>query len=219
MNYRRKQKITIVVVLILLIASMIYIDFRVKASLLELARTQAEKRTMEIVTQAVLDNVVKGTEYKDVIYVHKDDQGRIVMLQANTVILNQMMAKTTKAVLQEFKSADNGQISIPMGQITSISLLAGSGPRFKVKVIPANQIFVAVDDKFEQAGINQTRHRIYMKVETRIVMAVPFMKEELKVVTTIPMAETIIVGEVPQTYVNFNGSSNMLYPFIKNNEP
>ncbi|HWQ74409.1 MAG TPA: sporulation protein YunB [Syntrophomonas sp.] len=219
MNYRRKQKITIVVVLILLISSMIYIDFRVKASLLELARTQAEKRTMEIVTQAVLDNVVKGTEYKDVIYVHKDDQGRIVMLQANTVILNQMMAKTTKAVLQEFKSADNGQISIPMGQITSISLLAGSGPRFKVKVIPANQIFVAVDDKFEQAGINQTRHRIYMKVETRIVMAVPFMKEELKVVTTIPMAETIIVGEVPQTYVNFNGSSNMLYPFIKNNEP
>ena len=219
MNYRRKQKITIVVVLILLISSMIYIDFRVKASLLELARTQAEKRTMEIVTQAVLDNVVKGTEYKDVIYVHKDDQGRIVMLQANTVILNQMMAKTTKAVLQEFKSADNGQISIPMGQITSISLLAGSGPRFKVKVIPANQIFVAVDDKFEQAGINQTRHRIYMKVETRIVMAVPFMKEELKVVTTIPMAETIIVGEVPQTYVNFNGSSNMLYPFVKNNEP
>lgn len=219
MNYRRKQIITIVVILIFLISSMIFIDFRVKASLLELARTQAEKRTMEIVTQAVLDHVVKGTEYKDIIYVHKDDQGRIVMLQANTVILNQMMAKTTKAVLQGFNSANNGQIGIPMGQITGISLLAGSGPRFKIKVIPANQIYVAVDDKFEQAGINQTRHRIYMKVETRIVMAVPFMKKELKVVTTIPMAETIIVGEVPQTYVNFNGSSNMLYPFVKNSEP
>lgn len=219
MNYRRKQIITILVILIFLISSMIFIDFRVKASLLELARTQAEKRTMEIVTQAVLDHVVKGTEYKDIIYVHKDDQGRIVMLQANTIILNQMMAKTTKAVLQGFNNANNGQIGIPMGQITGISLLAGSGPRFKIKVIPANQIYVAVDDKFEQAGINQTRHRIYMKVETRIVMAVPFMKKELKVVTTIPMAETIIVGEVPQTYVNFNGSSNMLYPFVKNSEP
>ena len=88
-----------------------------------------------------------------------------------------------------------------------------------VKVIPASQIYVAVDDKFEQAGINQTRHRIYMQVKTRIKMAVPFMYKDLNVVTTIPMAETIIVGNVPQTYVNLNGSANTLYPFSNDKKP
>ncbi|NLV22095.1 MAG: sporulation protein YunB [Syntrophomonadaceae bacterium] len=219
MYYRRKAKIIVFILIIILTASFIFIDYRVKASLLELARTQAEIRTMEIVTQAVCDKVVGETEYKDIVYIHKDDQGRIVMLQANTVILNQLMARTTKAILQGFKTSDADQIRIPLGQITGITLLAGKGPRFTVKVIPASQIYVAVDDKFEQAGINQTRHRIYMRVKTRIKMAVPFMYKDLNVVTTIPMAETIIVGNVPQTYVNLNGSDNTLYPLSNHKEP
>lgn len=213
MYYRRKQKAAAFIFIFIFIASIIFIDYRIKASLLELARTQAEIRTVEIITQAVYDQVVKQTEYKDIVYIHKDDQGRIVMLQANTVILNQLMARTTKAILRGFKTKDVDQIQIPLGQITGITLLAGNGPRFKVKVIPANQIYVSVDDKFEQAGINQTRHSIYMRVKTKIKIAVPFMNKDLDVVTAIPMAETIIVGDVPQTYVNLNGSANTLYPF------
>lgn len=219
MYYRRKTKIVVLILIIVLTASFILIDYRVKASLLELARTQAEIRTVEIVSQAVYEQVVGETEYKDIVYIHKDDQGRIVMLQANTVILNQLMARTTKAILLGFKTSDADLIRIPLGQITGITLLAGKGPHFTVKVIPASQIYVAVDDKFEQAGINQTRHRIYMQVKTRIKMAVPFMYKDLNVVTTIPMAETIIVGNVPQTYVNLNGSANTLYPFSNDKKP
>lgn len=217
--YRTKQKAAAFIFVFVFIASIIFIDYRIKASLLELARTQAEMRTVEIVTQAVYDQVVTQTEYKDIVYIHKDDQGRIVMLQANTVILNQLMARTTKAILRGFKKQDADQIKIPLGQITGITLLAGSGPRFKVKVIPANQIYIAVDDRFEQAGINQTRHRIYMRVKTQIKIAVPFMDKDLNVVSTIPMTETIIVGDVPQTYVSLNGSANTLYPFSPDKEP
>jgi sporulation protein YunB len=212
MYYRSKQKAAAMIFIALLIVSIIFIDYRVKASLLELARTQAQIRSVEIINQAVYDQVVKQTQYKDIVYIHKDDQGRIVMLQANTVLLNQLMARTTKAILQGFKSKDADSIRIPLGQITGITLLAGNGPRFKVNVIPANQIYVSVDDKFEQAGINQTRHSIYMRVKTRIKIAVPFMDKDLDVVTSIPMAESIIVGEVPQTYVSLTGSANTLYP-------
>ncbi len=206
-------------IIIFLTTSFIFIDYRVKASVLELARTQAELRTVDIVTQAVYEQVVGETEYIDIVYIHKDDLGRIVMLQANTVILNQLMARTTKAILQGFKSKEATQIRIPLGQITGITMLAGRGPRISVQVIPANQIFVAVDDKFEQAGINQTRHRIYMQVKTRIKIAVPFMKKELNVVSTIPMAETIIVGDVPQTYVNLDSFANLLNPNGVNSQP
>jgi sporulation protein YunB len=219
MYYRRKQRAIAIIFIILFIASIIFIDYRIKASLLELARTQAEMRAVDIVSRAVYDQVVQQTQYKDIVYIHKDEQGRIVMLQANTVVLNQLMARTTKAILQEFKIKDADYIRIPLGQITGITFLASLGPRFNVKVIPANQVFVTVDDKFEQAGINQTRHRIYMQVKTRIKIAVPFMKKELNVVSTIPMVETIIVGDVPQTFVSLSGSGNTLYPFSKDKEP
>ena len=84
-----------------------------------------------------------------------------------------------------------------------------------IKIIPARKLNVSVKDQFEQAGINQTRHRIYLQVNSPIRMAVPLIGKEINVVTTIPMAETIIVGEVPDTYVNFNGSADSLYPLIK----
>ena len=213
MYYRRKHTAAVLIFVTICIVSIIIIDMRVKASLLELARTKAELRTVEIINEAVYEKVVRDTEYQDIVYIHKDDQGKIVMLQANTVILNQLMARTTKAILQGFKSGKAEQIGIPLGQITGITLLSASGPSLKVKVIPTNQIYVSVGDKFEQAGINQTRHRIYMQVKTRIKIAVPFMDKDLSVASTIPLAETIIVGDVPETYVNFNGSSNTLYPY------
>lgn len=219
MFYRRKTKLLVLVIVLLFILSFIFIDYRLKASLLELAHTQAELRTMEIVTQAVYEQTVGGTKYQDIVYIHKDDLGRIVMLQANTVVINQLMARITQAVLQGLKNRDDELIKIPLGQISGIKLLAGQGPRFTVKVIPTQRIYVAVDDKFEQAGINQTRHCIYMQIKTRIKIAVPFMNEELNVVTTVPVVETIIVGDVPQTYVSLNGLSNTINPLAFGKEP
>lgn len=215
MYYRRKIPVATLIFVIVFVASILFIDLRLKASLLELAQTKAELKVVEIINQAVYDKMVKETEYKDIVYIHKDNQGKIVMLQANTVILNQLMAKITRAILQGFKNGDIEQIYIPLGQITGITLLSGSGPRLKVRVIPTNQVYVSVGDKFEQAGINQTRHRIYLQVKTRIKIAVPLMGKDLNVVTTIPIAETIIVGDVPETYVNFTGPADTLYPLVK----
>lgn len=215
MYYRRRLPVAALVLLIIFAASILIIDLRLKASILELAQTKAQLRVVELINNAVYDKVVQETEYKDIVYIHKDDQGKIVMLQANTVILNQLMVKTTQAILNSFKSGEAEYIKIPLGQISGITLLSGSGPKIKVRVIPANQIFISVGDKFEQAGINQTRHRIYLQVKTRIKIAVPMMGKDLNVVTTIPMAETIIVGDVPETYVNFTGPADSLYPLIK----
>jgi sporulation protein YunB len=217
MYHRRRIPAATIIFVIFFVASILFIDLRLKASLLELAQTKAELKAVEIINQAVYDKVVKETQYQDIVYIHKDDQGKIVMLQANTVILNQLMAKTTMAILHAYKNADIEQIKIPLGQITGITLLSGSGPRLKVRVIPTSQVFVSVGDKFEQAGINQTRHRIYLQVKTRIKIAVPVMGKDLNVVTTIPMAETIIVGDVPQTYVNFTGPVDTLSPLVKKN--
>lgn len=213
MLIRRRILITAILILIILTIILCLIDLRLKASILELAQAKAQIKVTELINQAVNDKIVRETEYKDIVYVHKDDEGRIVMIQANTIILNQIMAKTTTAILDGFNDGEDF-VRIPLGQITGLSLLSNSGPKIKVRIIPARQLNVSVKDQFEQAGINQTRHSIYLEVNSRIKMAVPLMGKDFNVVTTIPMAETIIVGEVPDTYVNFTGSADNLYPLL-----
>jgi len=215
MYFRKGLPIVAIIFIVLLVIAYLLIDLRLKASILELAQAKAQLRVVELINQAVNDKVVRETEYKDIVYVHKDDEGRIVMIQANTVILNQIMAKTITAVIAGLNELDEETISIPLGQITGITFLSGSGPRIKVRIIPSKQLSVSVKDKFEQAGINQTRHQIYLKIDSRVKMAVPLMAKEIHVNTTVPMAETIIVGEVPETYVNFNGAGESFLPMLK----
>lgn len=215
MLIRRKTGITVLLIMLVLGMLVFFIDMRLKASILELAQAKAQIRVTELINQAVNDRIVRETEYKDIVFVHKDDAGRIVMIQANTIILNQIMAKTNTAILDGFKDGED-YVKVPLGQITGMALFSNAGPKVKVRIIPARQLHVSVKDQFEQAGINQTRHSIYLEVNSRIKMAVPLMGKDFNVISTIPIAETIIVGDVPNTYVNLSGDSGSLYPLLKN---
>lgn len=203
-----------VMTLIAFLTLITFIDLRLKASILEIARSQAELETVEIINQAVNDKIVAKTDYRDIMYIHKDEKGNIVMLQANTVILNQIIANTINEVIASTRKLQSNTISVALGQVTGSIFLATYGPRIKVRVVPARQVNVEIENKFEQAGINQTRHLIYLKINTTIKIAVPLVDKDLAVSTTVPLADTIIVGDVPQTYVNFNGPAAINAPSL-----
>lgn len=203
------------IVLILTLTTVLLIDFRVKASLLQIAKAKVQVSGVEAINKIVNQKIVSQIEYKDIVYVHKDDKGRIVLIQPNTIMLNKIMADTIGEVANSLGAMQEDSISIPAGQLSGSNILAGYGPKMKVKIIPAGQVHVDVLNKFEQAGINQTRHLIYFKIDSDIKVAVPFLDDEVKVSAVIPLAETIIVGDVPETYVNFRGQDEMIYPFVK----
>lgn len=202
-------------IFLLLLSSLLYIDFKIKASLIQIAKAKVQVSGAKNVNQVVNEKIVSNIEYNDIVYVHKDDKGRIVLIQPNTIKLNQIMATTVVEISKSLEQLQEGSIEIPMGQLTGSNLLAGYGPMMKVKIIPSGEVYVEVLNKFEQAGINQTRHLIYFKVVNKLKVAVPFLNEIVEVSTTIPLAETIIVGDVPDTYVDFKGQNETLFPFLK----
>lgn len=201
-----------VITIIAFLAIIVLTDLRLKASILEIARSQAQLETVEIINQAVNDKIVAVTDYRDIMYVHKDDKGNIVMLQANTVALNRIIANTINEVINSTRKLQSNTISVSLGQVTGSIFLATYGPRIKVRIIPTRQVNVEIENKFEQAGINQTRHLIYLKINTIIKIAVPLVNKDLAVSTTVPLADTVIVGAVPQTYVNFSVPSQIMSP-------
>ncbi|HZK42696.1 MAG TPA: sporulation protein YunB [Syntrophomonadaceae bacterium] len=211
---KRSPALAIWIILFLIIfTSIIYADFKVKASLIQIAKAKVQVGGTKAVNQVVNDKIVSNIEYKDIVCVHKDERGRIVLIQPNTVMLNKIMSTTVIEISESLEKLQADSIEIPMGQITGSSLLAGYGPRLKVKIVPSGEVYVEVLNKFEAAGINQTRHLIYFKIRNKLKIAVPFLNETIEVSTTVPLAETIVVGEVPDTFVDVKGYTEALYPF------
>jgi len=204
------------VIIIGVIISFVYVDFRLKSAILEIAKSRAQVMQSEKISQIVNEQVVAQINYQDIVDIHKDNQGRIVLIQPNTIILNKIMTNTVTEVSASLNAMEEQSLAIPLGEVTGSKILAGYGPRMKVRIIPAGQVHVSVLNKFDQAGINQTRHLIYFNIENTIKVAVPFLDEEIQVSAVVPLAETIVVGSVPDTYVGWNGdNAELLYPLLQ----
>jgi sporulation protein YunB len=103
---------------------------------------------------------------------------------------------------KEIKRIGEIGIKVPLGYVMKNNLLAFFGPDIRIKIKPVGYIETKYLSDFESAGINQTRHKIYIQVKTNIRIIVPFNSKEIKVTNEVPISETIIVGKVPNTAIN-----------------
>lgn len=207
---RSRVKTFIIIVIPLLIALYLIIDSNLETTLNEMAKSKAQLKGQEIITRAVNEKIAGKTEYQDLVVIHKDGEGRIVLIQPNTVKINRMMAETLLYVEAGFAALEKQEYSIPLGQALGSRIFAGYGPGIKVKMIPVGRVNTDLVDRFEEAGINQTRHLVCLKVSGKIKVVVPFNQEQIDVSMSIPVAETIVVGEVPQTYMMLKNQGKIL---------
>lgn len=212
---RRPQKTVWVGAFLVALFIFLYIDFRLKASILQLSKSSVQLQGTEALNRIVNEQVVARVKYDDMVAIHKDKDGKIVLIQPNTVVLNRLIANTVQVLAVSMDEMKEDSVDIPLGQLSGLKILAAWGPDISVKIIPSSEVHVDLEDRFEQAGINQTRHLISMNIATKMKIAVPYLSDEVNVSSTIPLAETIIVGDVPNNYVNFKSTESDLYRFIQ----
>lgn len=203
MRYYLKGKkiiLCIVLVIILFIYIFIFVNNNIKPTLLAVS----EIRVKSVATQAINDSIstklVDGIDYTDLIFVKYDNAGRVVLMQANTILMNNMASEVAAEVQNQMKQISQSVIKIPLNNAFDIQIL--TLPSIKLKMIPQGAVSVDFATEFQESGINQTRHRIYLIVEAEIKIIVPLVSENIKITSNIPIAETIIVGEVPKQYIN-----------------
>lgn len=207
--YRRRRpfRFLLIWLLIFLFAACIFwVDRSMRTAILKIA----EVEVVQLATQAIYESVQKeiwdrNLQYQDFVQIHKDNQGRVVFMQANTVKVTRLAAEITLAAQRSLQRLKGQTLSLPLGILTGTQLLANKGPRIKVTIAPMGTVQVNVRDKFEPAGINQTRHRIWLDFDTRVRIVIPTMAAQAEIPTQVPLAESIIVGEVPGTFVNISG--------------
>ncbi len=161
-------------------------------------------------TQAINDAVTavlerEGVRYTDLMRVEKDVQGNIVSVEADTVKVNALKASVTTEILNQLKKHQNMTIRIPMGTLLKGDLLTGRGPRIPVKISLSGAATTQMASRFESAGINQTSHQLMMDITVALYAAIPGEDATTTLNTTFIIAETVLIGKVPETFIDVDG--------------
>lgn len=190
-----------------LVVGFVYLlDWVLRPTILALADVQAVQVATQAANEAVLHTLTaENVQYSDLVTIKRNRAGQVDLLQANTVRISEITAQVTLAVQKSLVALDRQPLEIPAGQILGIQFLAARGPLLPIYLIPVGTVLTKISDKFEEAGVNQTKHTIYVDLSTNVRVVVPLFENTVHVATTMPLAESIIVGTVPNVYVNLPG--------------
>lgn len=207
--FRKKRRVhplfLLLIILAVLCSGFFLMEFILRNTFVALAESQAQWRATEAIHEAILEEIGEETAYRDLIHFEKDNNNRIIYMQANIIKINRITSSVTMNIQRRFEDLKNKEFDIPLGQVTESMLLATFGPNIKFRLLPVGTISVVPEDSFEHAGINQTRHKIYLKVKSSVKVVIPFISSVVDVNMNVPVADAVIVGEVPDTYVEFSG--------------
>lgn len=190
----------------------VVIDRRIRPTLIEIAKARARGVAVKTINSVVREKVGRSMRYEDLYAVRTDSRGRAVLMQPNTQEINRVAAEVAEAIGAAFGSLPRQRIEIPLGQVLGSQLLAAMGPNLIVRVLPVGSVEANIFDRFEQAGINQTRHKLYLEIKAMIRVVVPLISVSVDVRTEVPVSESIILGEVPQVYFGMSDTSFSLFP-------
>lgn len=179
----------------------VLVDWRVRPMIETYGNNQAiTSATLAInhAVESVLSNL--SVDYGDLAAVTKDNEGKILSVETDTGNMNILKSAVSKAVLEQLEQQKVQKIDIPLGSLVG-GLLTGRGPNITIKVPMNSTVETSYKNLFESAGINQTRHEITLEVKVIIYTVIQGESTATEVDTGFTIADSIIVGEVPNWMV------------------
>lgn len=194
--------------LILLVAAMVFFTIRSKYYdvIISLAQTRVTNATSDLINDAVSRQLAAGSvAYENIVYFEKDVSGKITALKTNIAQVNILKTETLDYVNETLLDTDNFDIGVPIGSMVLPEFLSGRGPQIPVQIMSIRNSDAVFDSNFTQAGINQTLHQLKMTVLVDVTVLVLGQTVDFSVTSDVVVAETIIVGQVPNTFLQTGG--------------
>ena len=198
-----KRKVLFSICLIGLIFGGLFIFFQRNATRVLLSISEATMRasTTVAVNDAVYYTLSDEMRYEDLVTVNRAENGNIVAVSANPLKINKIARDTASISQSNLKNLSLNGIPVPLGALTGIEAFAGLGPSIHFRIIPVSSVSCDFSYVFDSVGINQTKHSIYLNVVADISIVMPAQTKNFAVVTEILVGESVIVGTVPDTYL------------------
>lgn len=155
------------------------------------------------ITNKKSSEVLLQYDYNNTVQIIKSEDGKNSILKTDIVILNRIISDIAIEIQKALNEVGKQEIKIPVGALTGNQYFSGFGPNMKVKIIPAGDITTDIKTEFKSAGINQIAYRIYLNIECNISILTSYKTISKKIENQVLLVETVVVGEVPETYLNF----------------
>ena len=176
-----------------------------KPILTNLAAASVSNTVNRIVVTAVYDAVSAGeADYDDLVHLEKDQSGHVAAVRSDMAAFNRLQSRIADSILQRLSEVSTRELEIPVGTLTGSSLLAGRGPCIRIRMHAVGSTTAKLRNAFTAAGINQTKHQILLDVTVQMSILLPGFRTSTQVSNEITVAETIIIGSVPDTYTYFS---------------
>jgi sporulation protein YunB len=205
---KKHRKWIVIILLILVFVGYLMIDNAMRPSILSLTEARLRAIGVKAMNEAVQETIGNGVVYTDLINIEKDNEGKITLVSANTAMMNNLAAQTANCAQDKILNIGEQGISIPIGTIIGGQLLSGRGPSINVRIEPVGSVTTEFMTEFEDAGINQTRHKIFIVLTATVRIVVGNVSQSVDISSQVLISDTIIIGDVPQSY--FQGTQDQL---------
>lgn len=195
-------------IFLLAVATLLFFGFRYKyrESIRGLAETQIRNTTSDLINDAIDRQIAGGDiQYDRIVYFEKDLNGRITALKTNMIEVNRLKTAILNLINDEILALDTSDLGIPIGSLIIPEFLSGKGPEIPVKILSIRNSDASFTSDFSEAGINQTLQQLNMHVSVDVAVLVLGKTNYFTVESQVVVAETIIVGQVPDTYLQTGG--------------
>lgn len=192
----------LILLMVLALYSVVFTEKIIKPNVAAIAEVKVKAMITQIVNDAVHEEFKTNSGISELLTIKTDQEGNITYVESNTIAMNNLATKLTQSVQNQYKWKDAVSLDVPAGSIVGSQILSQVGPYISLKVLPIGMSRVNFKTEFESMGINQTKYKVFLQMDSQARVLAPFSINNIEVQNTILVAEAIIVGEVPQSYVN-----------------
>lgn len=202
----KKNNISLFLVTILILSIviflMVFFERRILPLTNALAKTKAEYITNQAINTAILRYINENDiKYGDLYVIERNGSGDVSSLVANVGNMNRMKSQILDGLQDNLDKMDYEQVDIPVGALVGSDLLLGLGPKIPIKLMFTGSCIMDFKSNFSAAGINQTKHEVYIEVTVTVNALLTQKSISASITNNVPIAQAIIVGDVPQTYI------------------
>jgi len=203
---KKRRKMKCIIFLLITALILVVLTMRVSTLFNSLAQSKARFEATYAINKVIGETTVDSKTYSDIIIKEYDGEGKITAVSTDSALINRMQSEISARLIERFRENNQYYITLSIANILGMRTITGFGPKVPIKISPSPNVSIKFDDSFVSAGINQTKFAVNITVEAEMmVSAIPF-RTSVGVERTIPVAQVVLVGSVPDTFADFNGN-------------
>lgn len=209
---KKRKRLTIVIISIVFIFAVciLYLRLAVAPVLKTVSEDQIRALAVTAVNEAVSEVMEQSPSYTDMVIIGYDNENCINSIRINPTAVNSIVQKSTIESQNRITELGAQGIDVPVGSLSGIMLFSGKGPDLNLRVVPVGSVTAKLCSEFKEAGINQTNHRIYLRIGAKISAILPGANNVINTETDVVILESVIIGKIPDTYLNSTSTEDMM---------